>query len=94
MAAAGQGLERRPGVLDRRRLVINPTPQRDDGVDAQHRPLDASVQDRGGLAVGVLDGDLVGRPRGELLDVRHTDVEGDAQLVQDRPALWGAGRED
>jgi hypothetical protein len=43
--------------------------------------------DRHGLASGVLARDLDRVPVGELVDVGDLDVEGDPELLEDRPAL-------
>ena len=46
------------------------------------------------LATRVLDGDLDGVARLQLLGVADDDVKGDAELLQDRPPLGRAGCQD
>ena len=47
-----------------------------------------------GFANSVRDGDLDGVALQQLLDVAHDHVEGDAELLQDRPSLGRARCED
>jgi hypothetical protein len=89
---AAQPPQRRPGLRRVARLAEDPVVERDDRVDAEDdRP---GARDRPRLAQRVELGDRARLAGGVLLDVRRLDRELDAELLEDRPPLRRAARED
>ena len=80
------------GVL---RLAVQPAPENDSGVDAEHRPPVGPVGDRARLSERVLldELDRVGLGRVVLLVVGRDDLEGNAELLEDVATLWRRRRE-
>jgi hypothetical protein len=62
--------------------------ERDERVDGDRR----LAGDRVELTAGILARDLDGVALGELVDVGDDDLEGDAELLEDRPPLGAAAR--
>jgi hypothetical protein len=74
-------------------LAVDPSVERDDGVDAQDRQrrlagARGGSGDRTRLEVGVLSGDRIRRRAvDQLIRGRDADLERDPQLLQDRAPL-------
>lgn len=94
VGASGEPFQRRCGILRRRRFAVDLAAERDDGVDAENRLVGALDRRSVGLGERVRLGDLDRVAGRELLDVDDEDLEGDVQLLEDRPALGGAAGED
>jgi hypothetical protein len=84
--AAGENLEDLARMSDVARLAVDRAVEGDQRVDAEDQLALGGVA----LALRVLAGDLDRVALARLLDVRDDDLEGDAELLEDRPALGRA----
>lgn len=89
-----QAFQRRDRVRFGGRLSEDLAVERDDGVDAQDRPVRPPPRTLLRLAQRVRARDLDRVAGGELPDVDVQDLEADAQLLEDGAALGRAAGED
>ena len=89
MRPATEGLEHALRIVDVGGLAEGVAVEDDGGVDAEHRPAAGLMRERARLSSGVLADELDGiRVRRVVLDVpRRDDVEGQSELLEDRPPL-------